>query len=1263
MSDVKWTKEQLQVIDSRNSNLLVSAAAGSGKTAVLIERIIKLILDEKNPIDINKLLVVTFTKAAATEMRERVGKAIEKALENDVNNEHLQKQFLLLSGADITTIDSFCKNVLTSNAHIVDYDSNIKVIDPGENEILASEIIDELFLELYEKRDEKFLKLVDWYASKSNDDNLKDVVLTVSNFVNSYPFPNEWLDEMAEFYNVKEKDEKFYLEKYILDIVEDANIKFEFLIQSIQRELDEVENYVELEKYADIFQDLMENFEPLNDKIKVFLSKKSLESFNTLLLATNEFLNLKFGSFKIPAKTDESVKLFYNSIKPRLDSYKKEIYAELSKFNIEIDDIKAESKMIYPYMRALSDVVILFRKCFLDKKRNMNMVDFADIEHFALEILTDRDENGNIISSKVANEYIEKYEEVFIDEYQDSNMVQELILSRVSRITPPNRFMVGDVKQSIYRFRQADPSIFMKKYEEYSNFDDDKNSFYKKIMLYANFRSRKEVLEGTNYIFSKIMRKETGELDYTDDERLNPRAVFKELDDENGYVGGAVEINLVDENTENSEEDFEENEFEDVKSFRLECIKIANIIYKMINNPKNFKVLDKKTDEYKNVTYKDIVILMRSPSRNAKILEEVLNEYSIPLYAESTGGYFDAFEVDTIINLLKVIDNPISDIPLVAVMRSPIYNFNPRELSKIRLIDNSLSFYDLLMKILEDDVFEDENLKEKIKKFITDLKIFSEKKVLMSTDELIWYLFKYTGYYNYVGLLEMGEQRKSNLMLLFEKARQYEKNSYKGLFNFINYIEKIKLKGQDTSEAKLISEDANVVKLMSIHKSKGLEFPVVILANTDKKFNFRADDSRLTLHQKLGYGATVYDMDKKMSFKSIMKEKIENVKKKEQIAEEMRLLYVAMTRAKEKLIITGRVKDFSKLKDELEKVKGKPNNFEILSSNNYLNWIMMSISDLENFGEIFTATGEKRRFLGNDALKFQLEVKDKFSEIIEYERIKEEIFSNNVLNNLGLNFEEKKEIVEVDSLKDFLKDRFDKAYEYKDSLAKPSSISVSEIKKMIEVDENLHEEYYNKNFNIELKTPEFIHSGENKVAFNSAEKGTIFHLVMQLLDFSKFNLENFSNVRTEIKKQLTSFVERNILSVEEMETVNIYWIIKFIESDIFKQIYRANLDNKLFKEKAINYNMKLSEVYKNSKTGDEKIMVVGIIDLFFENENGEIVLVDYKTDFVTEENLESIKEKYKIQLNLYKDAIERNSAKKVVKKGLYLFGINRFVEV
>lgn len=1246
--DIKWTTDQQNVINSRNCNLLVSAAAGSGKTAVLVERIINLILDKEKNIDINRLLVVTFTKAAAFEMKERIKKRIEDELEKDQKNTHLQKQILLLNEAKITTIDAFCKSVVSSNAHLLEYDESFRVFDEVENEILKNEIIDELFLDLYDKEDEDFLKLVSCYSSKRLDDQLKSIILSINDFSNQISFPKKWLFDKCEFFNPLNKNDEFYIKNYILDIFTFSKEKFEFIIKSIENELQQIQQFKELGVFIENNIDYINKLKTLNKDINEFLNHLDTESFNKIRQNILNFSNDEGKSFRIPKNTDPLIKENYKIIKDNINKLKEDVKDELLKMNINIEDIKKEHENIYPFMKSFLKITMLFKEKYQKKKKELNVADFSDIEHLALQLLMTEDENKEIKSSDIAKGYIEKYDEIFIDEYQDSNEIQEYILSLISKGN--NRFMVGDVKQSIYRFRQADPSIFMEKYDTYINYNTQEKSLFKKILLFENFRSRKEILDGTNHIFSKIMKKSTAELEYTKEERLNPKAIFEPLQNNGEYAGGNVEIHLIKE----KESLLDQTNDENIKGFKLESIEIANNIYKMINN-KNFKIFDKDIKEYRNLKYKDIVILMRSPNTNSKILEETFLEYNIPFYSQTNGGYFQTFEISTIVNLLKIIDNPIQDIPFVATLRSPIYNFTTNELAKIRLVDKSLDFYTLLNKIIEDkDLTFDDKLKEKIKKFLNDLKLFSKKSILMTTDELLWFIFKYTGYLDYVGFLELGQIRKNNLLLLFEKAKEYESSSYKGLFNFINYIEKLQ-KNNKMSNSQSISEQEDVVRLMSIHKSKGLEFPVVILANTNNKFNFRETNNKLTMHKKFGFGIVIDDFEKNISFTSSMKRKIEKNLKKEQIAEEMRLLYVAMTRAKEKLIITGRIKD-----KEIRK-NTQITDYEILNAKNFLEWILISINNLEEKEEEhYLANGIKVKILtNNEGAKFSLNIKTKEECLLEMNEIKNEKQTNqNPLTEI------KKQKTKFEQIKE----RFNKKYEYEQIASKPSTLSVSEIKKMEDDEEEYIKKHYQKEIIIEKKVPNFIEKSTKK--FTAAEKGTLMHLVLELLNFKQYDIEKLNDfqIKDKIIDDLNLFVEKNILTQEEMEIIDIEKIFKFFKSEIYKQIYQADINKKLYKEKAINYNIKLSQVYKECKeyknAEDEKIMIIGIIDLFFETEDG-LVLIDYKTDYIDKKNqensIENLKKKYKIQLDLYQEAIERNSNKKVIKRGLYLFFINKFI--
>lgn len=1351
-----WTKEQESVINNRGSNLLVAAAAGSGKTAVLIERIIQLILDKENPVDVDKLLVVTFTKAAASEMKERVALAIEKALENDADNKHLQRQMMLLNKAEISTIDSFCKKILISNFHVTDLDPNIKIADPTEISIIASEVMEEMFEELYDEKNEKFLKLVDYYSVKNNDDSLISLILTINNFVNSSPYPEKWLDSSAQYFDTRDKDLDFYIKNYFIPVAKDALITLNYHYFIVKECLEEIMPYDDLITYYKTNSDKFEYLKLVKDSLSNFLeegknkAEDMLEIWEDTLKIIEEYKKKKFPQFRKSKKFAEDAIISYEEIKPKLDESFKSIQSEYEKLNIKIDYIKKENNIVYPYMRALSDITILFREKFAKKKEAMAIVDFADVEHYALEILTD-ERDGEVFPSKIAKAYSDSYVEVFTDEYQDSNLVQEMILSMVSKSDKPNRFMVGDVKQSIYRFRQAMPEIFMDKYNSYDLYSDCPESLNKKVMLYKNFRSRAEILEGCNHIFSKIMRKETGELDYTEDERLNPSAEFKEMTKENAFVAGPIEIFLVDEkDDDNKEKDIskavltseltDQEEIEDLQGFSKECISIANIIYKMVNSREsNYMIFDKEIDDYRAVEYRDIVILMRSPSKKALSIEEILTEYDIPVYTDSGDGYFSTIEVDTMINLLKVIDNPIQDIPLISVMRSPIYAFNSSELARIRVEARNVTFYEALLRVYnlgnnageesniskesnigennasesnisgnnvsgnnikenntseenisEENVSEENikisedmiKLKNKVRAFLDSIETMREKSLLLSVDEFIWYLLKETGYYAYVGLLEMGQQRQDNLMLLFERARQYEKSSYKGLFNFINYVERMKSKASDLGEAKSISEEENVVRVMSIHKSKGLEFPVVIVANTEKRFNTSSDEIDMSLHQIMGYGPRVNDLDRKLHFDSITKKRIDHVKRNELIAEEMRLLYVAMTRAKEKLIFTGRIKDKDKKIDKWKETPTDENlnidSMAVLSANSYLNWIMPAIINLSEREEFVNIKGETSKYIGYKDCKWSINV-DSFEKVKEEYRdimdIKSKVSeSKDGINNLELVDEENEpedklsnyDACSYEEIKNILDSKFDYEYRYNNSANKPSSISVSEIKKIIQdsEDDEVHKNIFEKDFSGELKTPKFMHRGKDRVEFTAAEKGTIFHLAMQLLDFSKFTAdENSDELVKKINEEKKTFVDKNIMTSEEADTVNPYWIARFISSPIFKEIIRANEKNKVYKEKAIDYSIKVNEVYKDENIEDsERMMMVGIIDLFFEDENGDLILLDYKTDYANDKNYEEVAKRYKLQLELYKKAMEDISGRKVSKSYIYLFSIGRLVE-
>lgn len=1258
MSSPKWTNEQQAVINHRNGNLLVAAAAGSGKTAVLVERIIQMILDKENPIDIDKLLVVTFTNAAASEMRERIGDAIGKALDNDPDNKHLQSQLVLLNKASITTIHSFCLEVIKSNFHKINLDPNFRIGDTTECNLLKQEAIEEVFEQLYVEQDKEFLNLVESYAEKRGDNNIQDIILGIYNFAMASPDPKEWLEFSANMFNISE-DFEFSKSIWSDAILDTVKIEVSGMEVNMRKALDELEGIEELETYLTKFK---------SDYIKVKLILDACESswedaFSAM--SSVKFEDYRKGVKRIPKDAPS----YIEDIKKRADAVRKDAKSSVegmvtSIFRKENEEIKEELSLLYPIVKAVSDTVLKFDKSYDEKKREKGIIDFNDIEHFALKILIAKDEEGKDIPSDIALGYREKFHEIFIDEYQDSNLVQEVLLGTIAKIIAPNRFMVGDVKQSIYRFRQAKPEIFLQKYRDY---DEHEDTSYRKIMLYKNFRSREEVVDCANYIFENIMSKNIGEIEYTEKERLNLGAVFIENEEEEAIVGGPSEIHLmqtkpriVEENKDDKEEvqnsdEAGENEEEEIDNIQLEARMVGKII-KDLMHPKEDgkiqKVFDKQLKEYRPVQFKDIVILLRATSAWAPVFADELMNMDIPTYADIGVGYFDTIEIKTILSLLQVIDNPMQDIPMLAVLRSPIVSFTPEELIDIRLEDEEKSFVEAIeiLSGTKDVAVENCELSKKCLDFLNKLKDYKEKSLYMSTDEFLWYLYTKTGYYAYVGALPGGSQRQANLKILFERAKQFEETSFKGIFNFINFVQKLKKSNTDMGSAKTLGENANVVRIMSIHKSKGLEFPVVICSGMGKKFNTQDFRKDVLYHHNLGYGPQLVDYKRRISYPSIAKEALKSKINVENLSEEMRVLYVAFTRPKEKLIITGSTRELEKsLKSWASGVEGNApiSQYKVLKGKTFLDWIMPSVlkhKDLENIREEMEIELE---YVDNHNSMWETKLwyKDEVSVDIKEDEEKESI--EQILEKLDLQKPDTKYF-------ETIKDRLDYEYPYEVSVTKPASISVSEIKKI----QNNHEEDYSKDIftkEVSLKKPLFLQEAEESEKISATQRGTIIHLVMEIIETDK--------IRTiqDIEEQIAEFIKKGILTEKQATVINPFKIHKFFKSDIGQRMLKSHF---VKKEQAIYAQIKMKDVYKDlikeeyiEKYNDESLMLRGIIDAYFE-EDDKIVIVDYKTDYVTEEIKDDVVNRYKVQLDLYKDALEKLTGKEVKEKCVYLFGID-----
>ena len=1202
---MNWTKEQEDAIYKKDSNILVAAAAGSGKTAVLVERIIQKILNDG--VDIDKLLVVTFTNAAASEMRERVLEAIYKKLDEEPENENLQKQIILLGKSNICTIHSFCLDVIKNNFFEIDLSANFRIAAEEEIELLKQEVLENVFEKLYEDEDKEFAKLIDTYTGYRGDEPLKEIVLKIYKFMQSAPFPKEWLLEKVNmFKNQEERDfAKSSWGKILI-----KNLQEELIdgINSLKVIRNKLEKYYELEKYKLTIESDIEIFKSLYDA-----TEKSWD------LAFEFADEMKLKSWPIDKKIVMDAKDEAKSARDTVKNKLMKIIKEILIYNSEaaFRDIYA----MYEVLDILKDVIFKFDDEFMKKKKERNIIDFNDIEHYALKILVKKDENGNYVGTDIAKKYREKFEEIAIDEYQDSNQVQEYILGTVSRGN--NLFMVGDVKQSIYKFRQACPELFLDKYDRY---DLNGNEDGLKIQLFKNFRSRDNVLQITNEVFKTIMSKTLGDIDYTEEEYLNLGACFEPH--ENSL--DIAELDIIDLKEDDSimawKDDSEENskedeEFEDyinqlVKE-QIEAQFVVKRIKEIIDS--KVQVKDKKLG-YRDVTYKDIVILLRSTSKLAPVYEKELIKNDIPVFSDSSNEYLDTIEIQTMINLLKVLDNPIDDISLVSVLRSEIGTFDDNEIVEIRLCKKDGSFYESLL-IAKDNL--EGYLKEKVNKFLDNLDVWRKESEYLSLAELIWKIYTDTGFYNYVGLMPNGLLRQANLKMLFERAKEYEKTSFKGLFNFIMFVERLKSGNSDMSSAKIIGENENVVRIMSIHKSKGLEFPIVFLCSTSKKINMQDLNSNLLLHQKLGIGPQYINYEKMIEYSTSAKDAIKIIIKEESISEEMRILYVALTRAKEKLIITGTSKDHFK---ELEKKKeilkvynskdGKLNPIILKKYISYLDWIELVLLNSEEMKKIIKVNEFSKKDVVSKEEEKEIEIREfDFEKEIDFEKYEKEF-----------------------------------SWEYKNKLSTklPMKSTVSKIKQ-IQNESVEFENLENHEIGIAEITPNFMDSEER---VSASKKGTLMHLFMQKVDLKK----SYTNHELEELKQ--ELISKKIITEDEASFINLFKVQCFLNSKLAEKLKTAKL---IEKEKAFCLKLNAKEVFKEAE--DETILVQGIIDLYAVLEDGKILLLDYKTDFVENGNENILIEKYKNQLKIYKQALEESLGKKVEEVYIYSLFLNKEIKI
>ena len=1280
---VSWTTEQQQVIDLRNRNILVSAAAGSGKTAVLVERIVKIITDKNHPVDIDHLLIVTFTNAAAAEMRERIGNAIEKALDEQPGDEHLLRQLTLIHNAQITTIDSFCLYVVRNHFHEIDLEPNFRIGDEGELKLLREDVLGRVLEQNYEEPSEAFSDFVEGYASGRTDAALNEMILQLYEFSRSYPWPEKWLDSFVGAYRIENREELDRAE-WLAPLTQ--NIRF--VLKDCEQLLKQALAVTQQDDGPDMYEKAV-----CND-LEKYESLSKLTSFCELSGALSDIKYDRLASSRGFEGDPDKLELVKS-----LREQAKDVVKKLCKqyFFCSPEMMIGQLERTEPMLEEVVRLTKQFAEEFAAAKRRKNLVDFHDVEHFALQILVDEETEK---AKKTAEEFRDTFEEIMIDEYQDSNEVQETLLRSISREErgENNIFMVGDVKQSIYRFRLARPELFMKKYDSYSL----EESTTQRIDLHKNFRSREEVLTCTNDIFYKIMARSLGNVEYDAEAALYPGASYPVSAD---FI---PEILLADSN----DELLEDTELTDKKTLEAKIV-AEEIKHLMKTQP----VTDKAAGTLRAARYSDIVILLRSLSGWADSLVEVLNENGIPAHTVSSTGYFSTVEVQTVLSMLRLLDNPRQDIPMAAVLRSPMAGLTDEELAVLRLEDGSVPFHEAVLELAE-GLYEEDGQKEisdseadseadqkqgrnadgkkeddiettahrKLLKFYKKYRQLRQLVPDTPIHELIEIILRETGYGHYVAAMPAGNRRTANLNMLLEKAAAYEKTSYKGLFHFVRYIDELQKYDVDFGEADMVGENEDVVRIMSIHKSKGLEFPIVIVSGMGKNFNKQDTRSKMVLHPELGIGLDYMDGKKRIKSPTIAKKAIAKQIDLENLGEELRVLYVALTRAKEKLILTGTLKDAP---EKLEFFRqqaalhahssGKMTGTTAIpyltreSAAGYLDWVLPAVL---SYGEKYPVRVVEAAELVLQEVENQGEQNEGLTERIE-------------------------EIKAADTqLVGQLKQRFSQRYPYQTDILRKNKYSVSELKHRAmrerfeaEQEETVPaflEEPVTPTIPLFIQrqekiTPDQNVSGQGVQVNRGALRGTAVHRVMECYDFTSEKsvqeqmdaMEKEEKITADMRTLVKERIVADFVSSETGKRMALAqrmgalyrekpFVMGFTEEELERYGFGAGaqmIENEAQTENAQQEIMSENVSQENHMHEEDLTLIQGIIDVFWIEDDG-ITVLDYKTDRV--DTAQELIDRYATQLKLYADALERVFATRKLKVKeilIYSFRLEKLISI
>ena len=1203
---IDFSPEQKQVITLQHENLLVSAAAGSGKTAVLVERIVQMISDKNHQIDIDRLLVVTFTNAAAGEMRERVSGAIAQKLSEDPSNEHLQRQSALIHNAQITTIDSFCLFLIHNHFQELGIDPAFRVADEAEIGLLRQDVLGALLEEKFAEKDPAFLHCVECYTSGKRETVLEESILSLYRFAMSSPWPEEWLELHKQDYNIhtlEQLEQSDFIQmglKYLQNILPELAEQME-LCQKVCGEADGPYMYAE-------------NVEQTLETLKNCVQAVRWDEYR------GKLLNVEFP--RLSSKKDETVssakreevKNIRTAVKKQIESLKEEL------FTCAGENLLKQCEETSPAVEELLGLVILFKQKLDAAKRDKNIIDFSDMEHMALQILCERT-GEQIKPTHIAEDYQEYFEEIMIDEYQDSNLVQETILQCIARKN--NRFMVGDVKQSIYRFRLARPELFMEKYHRFST----QSGPDRRIDLHQNFRSRKEIISSVNCFFEQLMGESLGGIEYDDAAALKLGAIYEE---NRNPEENKTELLIREKNPDTA-----------LNATQQEAVMVAEKIRELHNT---CHVTDKKTGKLRKTEYGDIVILLRSGTGVDEIYKQVLEEYDIPCFISSKTGYFSASEISILLQVLRVLDNPLQDIPLFGVLHSVFGTFSDQEIAMLKV---GRSHKERLFSSLS--AYRGEPLEAKCRSFLEWMTQYRKKAAYMSISELLEHLLEESHYLEYVSALPSGEQRRANVLMLMEKAVQFEQTSFKGLYHFIRYMDQLEKYDMDTGEAATLAENADVVRIMTVHKSKGLEFPICFLSGTGRRMNRKDMTGPILTDVDMGIGTDLVDPLLRSKCRTLRKNILARKLLLDNQAEELRILYVACTRAKEKLILTGMTDRREKLLENaamLHRRREKLLPYLTRSgASSYLEWIFAAFARTESCRHIWIDSGYELPKADNesDFQEYQfLHCEIQAAETAEgsMKKRSERIINDAIqfINNINTHVTE-------NNVQDILQKKFSYQYPY-DYLKKLYvKTTVSELKRGAAGNPAEKEEPGKQMFAEETIIPYLPSFLKKQGEISGSMRGSAVHRYLELLDFTS---EADLNV---LKEQMQKMTEEGKLSREFSETVDLQKIMKFLKSPLAGKMKAAQEAGKLHREQPFVLGVPASRLQKELPE-KELVLVQGIIDVYME-ENGELILADYKTDVVR--TAEELRKKYQIQLDYYAEALERLTGKKVTEKIIYSF--------